>query len=423
MAELEFLNELARVVASNTELQPVLDWIVQKTTTMLSADEGAIRLMETEGDTQVLKTRYRSSKDQPGMTSGSWPQNLSQNVMGFITHFDEPLATPDLNSDARFSGLKLEDSRFRSVLAVPLKVDNRFTGMLAVTQAEPGRRWKQDEIQLLSIVAASSAGVLEQARLRVVEEKNRELEARRKVMDQELNIAREIQMNLLPRESLRAGEWEVCGRVLPAREVGGDAFDFFPLGDERLALAIADVSGKGVPAAILMSGVQGSLRAYCNGRGTISESIGQVNRGVVRNATGRFVTLFYAEFDSRSRALRYSNAGHNYPLVRRRDGTLVELVEGGLPLGIMEDAAYEEGSITLEPGDSLLLYSDGLTEALDAFARMFGEERLREVWQRMGGGNPTTCVEALLAEVQTFRGGAVQSDDMTLVVLGAHAVP
>jgi phosphoserine phosphatase RsbU/P len=422
MAELDFLNELSRVVASSTELQPILDWIVQKTTGMFGADEGSIRLLGPEAHEPTLKTLIR--KDAPGISSGSWPPTIAMNVMGYLMMKDEALATADLLNDPRFPGLKNIETRVRAVIAVPLKVENRFTGILAVTQVTPGRQWKQDEVQLLSIVAGNSAAVIEQARLRVesVEKQRLEEEARR--LERELGLARDIQMSLLPQRPLRAGAWEVSGHVVPARQVGGDAFDYFMLVDGRCALAIADVSGKGVPAALLMSNLQASLRAFCTGGLPIPTAMHHVNQSVMRSSSsGKFITMFYAEFDPAAGALRYSNAGHNYPLVRRRDGTLLELVEGGLPLGIDEKATYAEGQVAVSPGDSLLLFSDGISEALDSAGREFGDDRLRAVWQAHGAGTPSALIDRMLAEVQSFRGRAVQSDDMTLVVVGAHSLP
>jgi phosphoserine phosphatase RsbU/P len=417
MAELEFLNELCRVVASTNELQPILDWIVQKTTAMFRAEEGSIRLLGQDSDTPMLKTLVR--KEAPGISSGSWPQVISTNVMGFLMTKNEPLATEDLLNDARFPGLKNAQTRIRSVLAVPLLVDNQFMGMLAVTHSTPGRRWKQDEAALLSIVASNSANVIERAKLRISAETARRLEEEARRLEQELTLAREIQMNLVPSLPLRLGGWEACGRVVPARQVGGDSFDYFALGDRRLGMAIGDVSGKGVPAAILMSNVQASLRAFCNGRGSITDAVRSLNESVVRGAQGgKFVTFFYSELDVSTGMLHYTNAGHNYPLVRRRDGTLLELEAGGLPLGIVE-RGYDLGEVRLEPGDSLLLYSDGITEALDGRGREFGDDRLRDFWRQRGAGAPTQMVDAIMKEVEVFRGPALQSDDMTLVVL-AH---
>src|SRR5205814_6618240 len=218
------------------------------------------------------------------------------------------------------------------------RVDNRITGMLAVTNRAPGRHWSADEAQLLTIVATNSAGVIEQARLRVEAEEKKRLEEENRRMESELNLAREIQMSLVPSKPLAGGPWEVHGKVVPARQVGGDYFDYFPLGDRRFGITIADVSGKGVPAALLMSNVQASLRAFCNGDREITEAIRQVNRSVARSASGgKFITLFYGEVDHDRGVLQFTNAGHNYPMLRRRDGSIEELEEGGLILGLFDD--------------------------------------------------------------------------------------
>src|SRR5262249_32144769 len=153
----------------------------------------------------------------------------------------EPLASPDLLDDDRFPALRKTESRVRAVLAVPLMVDNRITGMLAVTNRSPGRKWSNDQIQLLTIVATNSAGAIEQAPLRAEAHEKHLLEAEKKRMDSELNTARDIQMSLVPSQPLVSGPWQVHGVVVPARQVGGDYYDFFPLRDDRFAVTIADV--------------------------------------------------------------------------------------------------------------------------------------------------------------------------------------
>jgi sigma-B regulation protein RsbU (phosphoserine phosphatase) len=417
MAELEFLSELCRVVASSSELQPILDWIVQKTTGLLSADEGSIKLLGSDVDAPTMKTLIR--KEAAGISSGSWPPAVSMSVMGFLLHRGEALASPDLPADPRFPGLRGSSTRIRAVLAVPLKIDNRVTGMLAVTQAQPGREWSHNEVQLLSIVAQNSAGVIEQARLRVEALAKQRLEEETRRMDRELKLAREIQMSMVPAGPLVVGPWEAHGTVVPARMVGGDAFDYFPLGDGRFGIAIADVAGKGVPAALLMSNLQASLRAFCDGRWPIRDAIRHVNQSVLRTASsGKFITLFYGEIDPGGSRLRYINAGHNYPLLRHVDATVEELREGGAPLGLFENAEYQHGEVSFQPGDSLLLYSDGISEAIDTSGLEFGEDRLRSLWERHGVRPPAEVIDLVLEDVASFRGGAGQSDDMTLVVVG-----
>ncbi len=227
-------------------------------------------------------------------------------------------------------------------------------------------------------------------------------------------------MSFIPSRALTAGAWEVMGRVVPARQVGGDAFDYFVIEGGRLCFAIADVSGKGVPAALLMSNVQASLRAFCDGRQTVPEAVHNINQSVARSTSGKFITLFYGEFEAASGRLRYTNAGHNYPLVRRHDGTVEELREGGLPLGLFEDAEYQQGEIQLALGDALLLYSDGISEAMDIRGQEFGEDRLTAFWKGHGGRSAAQIITDVLAEVERFRGAAAQSDDMTVVVLSAR---
>ena len=419
-AELSFLAELCRVVAQNTELSPILDWIVQKTTGLLAADEGSIKLSGPDTGPPTAKTLIR--KQQPGLDSGSWEPPVVMSVMGYLMVKGGALASPDLLDDDRFPALRRTQSRVRAVLAVPLQVDKRITGMLAVTNREPGRRWSDHEIQLMTIVASNSAGVIEQARLRGVAEEKKRLEAENKRMETELNLARDIQMSLVPSAALRGGPWEVHGKVVPARQVGGDYYDFFPLGDERFAITIADVSGKGVPAALLMSNVQASLRAFCDGNREITEAIRLVNRSIARAAAGgKFITLFYGEVDYRRGVLCYTNAGHNYPMLRRRDGSIDELTTGGLLLGLFESAEYERGETAFEPGDALLLYSDGISEAADTRGELYGEERLRTLWQTCCALPSGDILGCLLRDVEKFRGSAGQGDDMTAVVVGPRA--
>ncbi|TMQ48047.1 MAG: GAF domain-containing protein [Candidatus Eisenbacteria bacterium] len=418
-AELQFVTELCEIVASNSELQPILDWIVHKTTGLLSADEGSIKLLAPEMAGSSVKTIIR--RETPGLSSGSWPQAVSMSVMGFLLHRGEALASPDLPADPRFPGLRGGGGRVRAVLAVPLKVGNHITGMLAVTDAQPGREWTQHDAQLLAIVASNSAGVIEQARLRVEALEKQRLEEENRRMDRELEQARQIQMRLVPTEPLTVGPWRADGRVVPARMVGGDAFNYRELGEGRLGVSIADVSGKGVPAALLMANLQASLWAFCNGRRPIREAIRFINESVVRSAAGgKFITFFYGEIDPAAGTLSYVNAGHNFPMVRRRNGEVDVLREGGLPLGILEDADYEQGVVAFGPGESLMMYSDGLSEATDLGQNEFGEDRLRTLWGEHGARPPHEVIDLMLERISDFRGRASQSDDMTVVVVGAR---
>jgi sigma-B regulation protein RsbU (phosphoserine phosphatase) len=413
---LQLLAEVGAVVASTTELRPVLEVLVNRATRLLGADEGSIKVLGADPGGPA-RTFFRAM-DDPRHAVGSWPPAVSMSVMGYLMARKKPLATPDLLNDADFSGLRGANTHVRAVLAVPLVVDNRVTGFLAVTRREPGRRWTDAEIQLLGIVAGNSAVMIEQARLRAEAEEKKRLQAENERMERDLNLAREIQMGLLPSGPTVFGPWDVHGRLEAARQVGGDAFDIFGIDDRRLAITIADVSGKGVPAALLMSHLQATLRAYCDGTRPIADMMKHVNQRTAAAATaGKFVTMFYAELDREAHVLRYSNAGHNYPLVRRADGSVEELDTGGLLLGLFADATYEMAEVPFGTGDALLLFSDGIPEANDTRGDQFGEERLVELWRGLGARSAADAITHIYDEVGKFRGSAAQSDDITAVVV------
>jgi sigma-B regulation protein RsbU (phosphoserine phosphatase) len=366
--EIEFISELCAVVAEQSELQPILDWLVHKSTRLLAAEECSIKLMT--GGSGVAQTLIMDSR-RGGNEAGShtWHAAIKATVMGFLMTQQGELTSPDLQSDARFPGLKSIPSPVRAILAMPLKVDGRVTGMIAVSNSQPGRQWSRQDVRLLGIVASHSASVIEKTRLRAEAEAKRRLELEREAMDKELNVARDIQMRLVPSAPLIMGSWRAEGRLVPARQVGGDLFDYFEIDDSRAAVLIADVAGKGVPAALLVSTVASAVRAFADGHHTPKDVVQQVNRAAVRSAAaGKFVTFFYAELDFARGQLKFVNGGHNYPRLRRASGELVALETGGMPLGLFEGAPFEQGELDFGVGDALL-FSDGISGTMDSFRK------------------------------------------------------
>lgn len=416
-SELEFITELCEVVAEQAELQPILDWLVRKTTRLLGTEECSIKLVTAGSD--VAKTIMFDNR-RAGLEAGisTWSPMVKTIVMGFLMSQQGELATPDLLADPRFPALKNQQTPIRALLALPLKVDGRVTGMMAVSNATPGRAWTKHDVQLLSIVASHSAGVVEKARLRVEAEEKRRLEMEKEVLEKELMLARDIQMRLVPDAPMRLGGWKVEGRLIPAKQVGGDFYDYFNINDGRAVVVIADVAGKGVPAALLVSTVQSAVRAFADGRLAPKALVEQLNRAVVRSsAAGKFVTFFYAELDHARGRLRYVNAGHNYPRLRRANGEVESLQTGGVPLGLFDELPYDEADVPFGAGDALLMFSDGISEAMDAFQSEFGEERLEQLWGECGHGPGRVTIDRVMDEVIAFRGSAPQSDDMTTVVV------
>ncbi|KXX63980.1 SpoIIE family protein phosphatase [Marichromatium gracile] len=235
----------------------------------------------------------------------------------------------------------------------------------------------------------------------------------------ELHIAHDIQLSILPRRLAPHPAFDLHALVEPAREVGGDFYDCFALDADHHCLVIADVAGKGVPAALFMAVAKTLVKAAsAPGRGP-AEVLERVNAELARdNPRCMFVTLFCAVLDHRSGELIHSNAGHNPPLLLRAEGSVEPLPsQRQLVLGVMAGAHYRDARTRLAPGDRLLLYTDGVTEAMDADTTLYGEARLREALRALGTGSPRTLVEGLLDEVHAFAGDTPQADDITLMAL------
>ena len=233
----------------------------------------------------------------------------------------------------------------------------------------------------------------------------------------ELDDARMIQRGLLPTSVPQIAGLQVAVAWQPANDVGGDCFDTLAFGD-ALGVSIADIAGKGLPAALLMSNLQAAVRAFAQESVPPSSICASVNRLLCRNmASGRFATFCYARLDTTKRRIVYANAGHNPPLLVRASGEIVRLTEGGMVLGVFPDTGYEQAECALRDGDRLIFYTDGMTEARDAAGEEFTEERLADAALRVRGSSAETIKDALLEAVTTFCDGRFE-DDATLIVVG-----
>lgn len=265
--------------------------------------------------------------------------------------------------------------------------------------------------------AGQTALALEVARLTTAI--GREM-AQRERLNRELEIAQEVQEHLFPQRLPSVPGLDYCGRCRPAREVGGDYYDFLELPEGRLGIAIGDVSGKGIGAALMMASLEASLRAHASVGHDLAELMKRVNT-LVREASSanRYATLFYAEYDPRSRQLSYVNAGHNPPVILRKSAAKCEVLRletGGPVIGILQQG-YEKESCPLEPGDLVVLFTDGISESMNASDEEWGEDRLIEFGKTCIGLPAFEAMKRILASAEAFAAGASQHDDMTLVVL------
>lgn len=250
--------------------------------------------------------------------------------------------------------------------------------------------------------------------------------ADRVVMKRDLQIAKEIQEWLLPVDPPLVPGLEIAFATRPANTVAGDYYDIFARpchGSERstFLIAIADVAGKSVPAAMLMATFQASLKTLSSTPGSLTELVSRMNRYACSNSQNgrRFTTAFVAEFDPASRLLTYVNAGHNNPILRRRSGSIERLDVGGIPLGIVEAAIYQSGEVTIETGDWLMAFTDGVVEAENTLQQEYGEDRFITMLHSGVMLTPTVLLDSIMVDLDRFVGGAPQHDDVTCVLLRA----
>ncbi len=243
------------------------------------------------------------------------------------------------------------------------------------------------------------------------------LEGMARRMADELRLASNVQRSLLP-APVQHGRLEIAREFIPFREIGGDYYDFIELAPDRLAVAIGDVMGKGVPAALMAANLKASVRAQVQGGDVAPEEVTRRVNRLFWDVTpqGLFCSLFFAVFDLERGVLEYVNAGHHYPFLVRRDGTVLDLVEGGTVVGLAEESRYRRGTASLQADDLVVLYSDGVTDRGDAGGELFGVERLKEAALRNRSENARIVLYSLLGDVQGWSAGTPAEDDSTLIV-------
>jgi serine phosphatase RsbU (regulator of sigma subunit) len=290
-----------------------------------------------------------------------------------------------------------------TALIAPMRRGEETIGFMSLGRKLSDQEFEPDEIEFLAGAADETASAIYSLGLRK--------------QAQEYEEAREIQERLLPKQIPQTHGLEISGGWRPARVVGGDYFDVFTLSDNKVGLCIGDVSGKGMPAALLMSNLQAVVKALATDNISPKELMAKVNRVMWRNTTeDKFITLFYAVVDAMGKTLQFTNAGHNAPVLTRQDGTQVRLEEGGLIVGAFEDNAYAQEQIEMRPGDRLVMFTDGITEAVNEEDEEFGEKRLVEAALR----GRQLCAEALqqsLFDIVTKFCGGEFEDDATVLVM------
>ncbi len=397
------LYEIGKETASILDLDALLHRVAESVKRVIDYEIFGILLLEPGSDELVLRKSVRY-----GTYGAKTRIALGQGLCGTAALLKQPILVGNVMEDPRYLPLIPET---RSELVVPLVHKDRLVGVFDL-ESSVLNRFTEEHVKMLTLLASQVAVAIENARL--VEELKRK-DAR---LAKELAIAGQVQHGLFPEECPAGERWEAAARFVPARELGGDLYDFYELGEGQLGLAVGDVAGKGVPAALYAAFVSGMVRARAFERRDPSDLMARANRTLNRRGVeGLFCTLAYARFDFAKGELRLSNSGLPYPLhYRAADGRCAPVELAGLPLGAFETASYDELALAVAPGDVLLFHSDGLSEAYDG-REGYGVPRMLECLRQAAGQPAEEIAARLLADLDAFLGGADPGDDVTLVVV------
>ena len=294
-------------------------------------------------------------------------------------------------------------------------VKSALIGVLTAYNKKDEREFTEEDQRLLTIIAMQSGQVIENARLYEEEQKLFG-------MQEEVRLAAVIQSELLPGEAPSIPCYDIAGTSIPAQQVGGDYFDFIPVEGDTLAVCVGDVSGKGLPASLLMANLQATLRSQTLVDAAPNESIRRSNQLLYRSTDPeKFATLFYGILDFAKHKLTYSNAGHENPFLFGTNSSPGRLETGGTVLGVVENFPFEQDTVSMNPGDLLVIFSDGITEAFDVSDNQFGENQLAEVIKKHKNEPAETITNRIIEAVRQHAGAAPQADDLTLVVIKRDA--
>jgi phosphoserine phosphatase RsbU/P len=404
---LALLYRLSQTFNSSLDLDEVLNLVMDEVVAATRAERGFLMLLEADGALgfRVARGIERQTIDAPEF-------QVSRSVVEGVAREGTPRLTSDAQSDNWLSRREsVIGLRLRSILCVPLQHKEKILGVIYVDNRLQSGIFNEDDLDFLTAIASSAATAIENARLyQLAVEKGR--------LERELQVAHEVQASLIPLERPQYEGWEFAARWQPARIVSGDFYDFIEIDPVQVAFLVADVADKGMPAALFMALSRSIIRATALSSASPAEAISRANRLISADATnGMFVTLFYAMLDITTGALTFVNAGHNPPLYyRASDASISELRASFMPLGIDETLRYSQETIHLDSGDFILLYTDGVTEALDPEQREFGRERLLQVVRQAHASSAGALLDNLEESIVKFTSSAVLWDDITLVV-------
>ncbi len=416
----QILGDLSRKVRTMVETRPLLETVASQISQSLHVPRVALLLKQNGHYRPAHALGYDDGVDVSDVTFKEQDvvvEHLKQNPEPVRIYLDDEESwvykTP--GAEGERSMLKTLDTQ----LLLPLTSKDGLPGFISLGPKQSEEPFSGTDLNLLQSVATQTALALENSRLteRIASEV-----AQRERLNRELEIAREVQERLFPQKLPSITGLDYCGACRPALGVGGDYYDFLLLPGDTLGIAIGDVSGKGIAAALLMASLQASLRGQAVQRASgLAEMISNVNQLVYdASAENRYATFFYAQYETATRHLTYVNAGHNPPIIFRKmgdDWQLMRLEEGGAVVGLLRNFPYSQAQVTMEVGDVLVAFTDGISEAMNPNEEEWGEENLIEAVKGCDGMTASDMLPRLVEAADRFAAGAKQHDDMTLLVM------
>jgi sigma-B regulation protein RsbU (phosphoserine phosphatase) len=405
---LELLYRLSQAFNSTLDLDKVLNRVMDEVIATMHAERGFVMLVDSDG-----KTTFRAARGLEQKTLEDPQFQVSCSVIEKVLQEGQPILTSDAMSDERFNMRKsIMAMGLRAILCVPLKNKDEILGAIYVDNRLRAGIFQRDDLSMLASIADSAAIAIENARLyRLAIEQGR--------LERELQMARKVQSGLLPHDLPQFSGWQFAARWQPAREVGGDYYDFISLRNQCLGVLIADVTDKGMPAALFMAATRNFVRTSADSSSSPVECMTRVNRLLhAESDDTMYASMFYAALDLATGELTYVNAGHNPPLyLSAAADKAIELEHTGMWLGVDENSKFEQRAINLQPGDLLLLYTDGVTDALNAAGEEFGLDRVRQILYQQRNASAETISEVFIQTLAAFTVNSAPFDDITIVVI------
>ncbi len=401
--EMETLLEVEKSLSFSLNLNELLELILDSLLKVVKYNAAAIFLIDQKKqEIEHIKARGFDPAVEPDLKL-----RIGQGLAGWAAKTQKSLIVPDVKQDPHYIEARTET---QSEMVVPISSQDRIIGVFNL-ESDKLSAFEEEDLELLEAFASLAAISIERAR------QHEEILEKRK-LEEELSIAKRIQQSFLPREKPQIAGFDISGFNIPSEEVGGDYYDFIPIIDNQRGIVIGDVSGKGIPAALIMASFRASLIAEIRNNYAIGSIMFKVNNLLFESTEPDiYVTAVYGVLDIKNKIFTFVNAGHNAPLLRHADGKMEYLTQGGLALGTFENSKYEERPVKLNPGDIIVFYTDGVTEAKNEKEEEFGTKRLKQAINDSRHLGATQMQENIYKAVKDFASDLSQADDLTMMVI------